>query len=46
MARNEEKLIYGCIQSLKPFVDEIVVVDNGSTDRTKEITLKNGCRVF
>ena len=46
MARNEEKLIYGCIQSLKPFVDEIIVVDNGSTDRTKEIAQRNGCRVF
>lgn len=46
MARNEEKLIGGCIQSLKPFVDEIIVVDNGSTDHTKEIALKNGCRVF
>ena len=46
MARNEEKLIEGCIQSLKPFADEIIVVDNGSTDLTGDIARKNGCKVY
>ena len=42
MARNEEKLISGCIRSLKPFVDEIIVIDNGSTDQTRKITESYG----
>jgi glycosyltransferase involved in cell wall biosynthesis len=34
---NEEKKIGRCLQSLKGVVDEIVVVDSLSTDKTKEI---------
>jgi len=34
---NEEKHIQKCIESLKDLVDEIVVVDSFSTDRTEEI---------
>ena len=36
---NEEKNIERCILSLKDVVDEIVVVDSFSTDKTKEICL-------
>lgn len=46
LARNEEELIIGCINSLKPFVDEIIVVDNGSTDKTSEIARENGCLII
>ena len=46
MARNEEKLISGCICSLKPFVDEIIVIDNGSTDQTRKIAESYGCVVY
>jgi glycosyltransferase involved in cell wall biosynthesis len=35
---NEEKNIGACLESLE-FVDEIVVVDSGSNDRTREICL-------
>ena len=40
IAKNEEKYIETCLQALKPFDVEIVVVDTGSTDKTKEIAAK------
>lgn len=36
ITRNEEKNIAACLESLQ-FVDEIIVVDSGSSDRTEEI---------
>lgn len=41
---NEEKNIARCIDSLLPVVDEIVVIDSYSRDRTKEICLAKGVR--
>lgn len=41
---NEEKNIARCIDSLLAVVDEIVVVDSFSKDRTKEICLSKGVR--
>lgn len=34
---NEEQKIEACLQSLQPLVDEIIVVDSESTDKTVEI---------
>jgi len=45
-AKNEEKLLPGCIENIKDFVDEIIVVDNGSTDRTAQIARNMGARVI
>lgn len=42
---NEEAHIERCIRSA-PFVDDVVVVDSFSTDRTVEIAEKCGARVF
>lgn len=43
---NEEAHIERCIQSASSFVDDIVVVDSFSTDRTVEIAKACGARVF
>ncbi|MBX7052403.1 MAG: glycosyltransferase family 2 protein [Flavobacteriales bacterium] len=41
---NEERNIARCLESLRGVVDEIVVVDSFSKDRTEEICLKYGAR--
>ena len=43
---NEEKKIEECLKSLLPVVDEIVVVDSLSTDRTLEIAGKYTDKIF
>lgn len=37
MTFNEERCISRCIESIKKFADEIIILDTGSTDSTKEI---------
>lgn len=44
LARNQEEMIVDCLESLS-FCDEIVVVDNASTDRTAEIAKNMKARV-
>ena len=46
IVKNEEKFLPQCLDSLKPIVDEIIVVDTGSTDRTKDIATVYGAQVF
>jgi glycosyltransferase involved in cell wall biosynthesis len=46
MVKNEEHNLERCLQSIKPLVDEVVVVDTGSTDRTVEIAKSFGARVY
>jgi len=46
LARNEEKTIGEVIQSAKPFVDEVVVVDGHSVDSTRTIAKREGARVL
>ncbi|MGD9129813.1 MAG: glycosyltransferase family 2 protein [Candidatus Woesebacteria bacterium] len=43
---NEEKNIQGCLESVKDFADEIIVLDGSSQDRTREIAKKLGAKVF
>ena len=43
---NEEKNIGRCIESILDIVDEIVVVDSFSEDRTKEICLNYGVNFY
>lgn len=49
-ARDEEKFLPACVESIKRqaggFSIEIIVVDNGSTDKTIEIAENRGARVI
>ncbi len=44
VTKNEEKNIERCLKSLT-WVDEIVVLDTGSTDSTREICQKYNCKI-
>jgi GT2 family glycosyltransferase/tetratricopeptide (TPR) repeat protein len=46
IAKNEERFIAKCLRSVKPIADEMIVVDTGSSDRTREIARAFGARVF
>ncbi len=45
IVKNEEANLPACLESVADLVDEIVVVDTGSTDRTKEVAARHGARV-
>jgi glycosyltransferase involved in cell wall biosynthesis len=46
IARNEERNIGRCLESLRGVADDVVVVDSGSTDRTEEICRAHGARTL
>jgi glycosyltransferase involved in cell wall biosynthesis/Tfp pilus assembly protein PilF len=43
---NEEEMLFDCLQSACNWVDQIVVADTGSTDKTVEIAKKFGAKVI
>lgn len=46
IVKDEEQFLDSCLKSVKPYFNDIVVVDTGSKDRTKDISSENGARVF
>ncbi|AUW95055.1 hypothetical protein BXT84_14735 [Sulfobacillus thermotolerans] len=46
IARNEERFIQQCLQSVHAIADDIVVIDTGSDDNTISIAQREGARVF
>ena len=37
IVKNEERVLKRCLDSVRDLVDEIIIVDTGSTDATKRI---------
>lgn len=46
IVKNEEAVLARCLDSVKDLADELVIVDTGSTDRTREIAAGYGAKVF
>ncbi|HTV37139.1 MAG TPA: glycosyltransferase family 2 protein [Xanthobacteraceae bacterium] len=46
IVRDEERFLPGCLDSLHGKVDEIILVDTGSKDRTVAIAEQFGARIF
>jgi len=46
IVKDEEELLPQCLESIKDVVDEIIIVDTGSTDRTVEIAKSYGAEVY
>ena len=46
IVKNEEKNLAKCLNSVENLVDEIVIVDSGSTDKTIEIAKTFGAKIF
>lgn len=46
IVKNEGKALASCLASVKEIANEIVIVDTGSTDNTKEIAKKFGAKIF
>lgn len=46
IVKDEEQTLARCIECVKPFADEIIIVDTGSTDGTVEIARSLNAKVF
>ena len=45
IVRDAEKTLGAALDSAKPFVDEMIVVDTGSVDKTVEVAEARGAAV-
>lgn len=46
IVKNEQPFLDGCLKSLQGLVDEIVIVDTGSTDASVDIARAHGARIL
>lgn len=46
IVKNEEAVLERVLQQMQPVADEIIIVDTGSTDRTKEIAARFTTQVY
>jgi len=46
IVKDEESLLPQCLDSIKDVVDELIIVDTGSTDRTVEIAESYNARIY
>ncbi|ANE47644.1 hypothetical protein SY83_16655 [Paenibacillus swuensis] len=46
IVKNEENILPRCLESVCDVVDELIIVDTGSTDQTVEVAKRYGARVF
>lgn len=46
IVKNEEKVLARCLDSIADLMDEIIIVDTGSTDKTKEIAARYTDKIY
>ena len=46
IVKNEEEVLARCLDSLSGLWEELIIVDTGSTDRTKEIAKKYTEKIY
>ncbi|MCR8845361.1 glycosyltransferase [Paenibacillus sp. SC116] len=46
IVKNEEESLQRCLDSVSDIVDEVIIVDTGSTDNTKLIAGQNGAKLY
>ncbi|MCR5619362.1 MAG: glycosyltransferase family 2 protein [Lachnospiraceae bacterium] len=46
IVKNEEKILARCLDSIRDLMDEIIIVDTGSSDKTREIAAKYTDKIY